>query len=73
MLPDGGLLVATAGNTYDGMPLNGDLVQLHPDGQLDTSYHATNLQEIHVLADGRVLIAGIESVFGSSISTCFTA
>lgn len=44
-------------------------MQLHPDGQLDTSYQATEVNEIHVLQDGRVLIAGIGTIFGNSLNT----
>lgn len=69
VMPSGSLLVGTYSSTYDGAPLQGGLVQLHPDGQLDTSYQATEVNEIHVLQDGRVLIAGIGTIFGNSLNT----
>ncbi|MBV6404804.1 MAG: delta-60 repeat domain-containing protein [Flavobacteriales bacterium] len=69
VMPSGSLLVGTYSSTYDGTPLQGELVQLHPDGQLDTSYQVTGLNEIHVLQDGRVLIAGTWTTFGNSLNT----
>lgn len=69
VMPSGSLLVGTYSSTYDGAPLQGGLVQLYPDGQLDTSYQVTEVNEIHVLQDGRVLIAGIGTIFGNSLNT----
>ncbi|MBP6313658.1 MAG: T9SS type A sorting domain-containing protein [Flavobacteriales bacterium] len=64
-LPGGDLLVASYSSTYDGIDLNGgigSLVRLNDDGGLDTSYESEGVWEVLVQPDGKVLIAGAESM-----------
>ena len=57
--PDGKLLVSGDFNVINGIRRS-NLARLHPDGSVDTSFHAknvTNVTGMHVMEDGKILVS----------------
>ncbi len=76
-LPDGKILVGGNFTTYNGIARRA-LLRLNADGSLDTSFTAplsgvsnAGVKEIHVQADGKILIVGDSSLTNSGYANIF--